>query len=112
MKTPLEKIIKKSKWFYVNDKLNAKNFPIPDKVETKGWKLIKMSKSFSSQEALDEIKRQGYRPANVYELAEWMNKHREKEMPKGAWGGVIAFGSEMLLDGYRVVPFGFVDSDE
>lgn len=93
MKT-LEQLIKKSDYYYVNSNLTSKNFPKPDIIETTGAKIIKMSKSVSSQEILNEIKRQGCRPANAWELAEWASKHR-KEMDKGTY--MVAFG-QMCLD--------------
>ena len=100
----LRKIIDKSNWWYVNDSLTTEHFPIPEKVETENWKLITMSKSFSSQEAIDEIKRQGCRPANAYELALWANTHREKEMLKGERSVVIAFGQTYSVLGDHRVP--------
>lgn len=98
----LEQIIKKSKWYYVNSDLTSENFPNPDLIETTGAKIIKMDKPFSSQEALDEIKRQGCRPANAWELAKWANEHRE-EMDKETW--ILAFGQTWTdSDGYHRVP--------
>lgn len=102
MKTKLENIIKKSKWTYVNKNLTAENFPIPEKIETENWKIITMKGYFSSQEALDEIKLQGCRPANAYELVLWLQKH-PKEVLKGK--GYTALG-QMWQDsnGYHRVP--------
>lgn len=101
-KEKIENIIKRSSWYYINSDLTAENFPIPEKIETEGWKLIRMDKSFSSQEALDKIKADGCRPANAYELALWSEKHRE-EIPKEHW--CLAFG-QLWQDaiGYHRVP--------
>lgn len=105
----LEQIIKKSEWYYVNSELTSENFPKPDLIETTGAKIIKMGKPFSSQEALDEIKRQGCRPANVWELAEWANEHRE-EMDKETW--IVALGQIWKdSDGDHGVPFVYRHSD-
>lgn len=103
----LEKIITKSIYYYVNSNLNSTNFPMPKNIRTEGWKLIKMKGSFSSQ-ALDEIKRQGCTPANVYELALWSESHCQ-EIKKGTY--VIAFGQLWQdSDGYRRVPCVGADS--
>ena len=100
MKT-LEKVINKKNYSYVNNDLTAKNFPIPKKVRTEGWKVIKMKGPFTSQEALDEIKKQGCTPANAYELAEWAHKDT---LEKGT--SIIALG-QLWQDpnGYRRVPY-------
>lgn len=100
----LQKIIKKKEWYYINKDITEANFPKLDTIRTKNWKLIKMSKSFSSQEALNEIKRQGCTPANAWELATWAKKHRESEMSKGVWSVVLAFGQTPLVDGCHGVP--------
>ena len=99
----LEKLINKKDYYYVNRHLTTENFPIPEKVRTEGWKLIEMKKSFSSEEALDEIKKQGCTPANAYELALWSESHRQ-EMKKGTC--VIAFGQLWQNSvGYHRVPY-------
>ncbi len=90
----LEKLIKDQKCYYVNSDITTAHFPVPKKVETENWKIIHMDKSFTSQEALDRIKAKGCRPANIYELLLWKKDHYEKEMPKGVWSAVIAFGSQ------------------
>lgn len=85
----LENLIKAfSHIYYQNSDLTTKNFPMPDVIETKGVRIIKMDKYFSSQEALDRIKAEGCRPANIYELLIWAKDNQEK----GQW--IIAFGSE------------------
>ncbi len=96
----LEKIIKEYKnVYYQNSDITSKNFPLPEKVETENWKLIKMDKSFSSEEALDKIKSEGCRPANIYELLLWSKNNQEKSQ----W--VTGFGSSFIdSDGYHGVP--------
>lgn len=95
MKT-LEQLIKKSDYYYVNPNITSENFPKPKKIATTRAKIIKINKPSSSQEVLDEIKRQGYRPANIWELAEWANKHRE-EMDKVTW--MIVLGQTWVDSG-------------
>ena len=105
----LEQQLKKEKFYYVNSNLTSKNFPKPKKVATKNWKLIRMEKSFSSQEALDEIKKQGCRPANVYELLEWQKQHGD-ELKDYEW--CFAFGQLWAsAGGYHRVPYVYRHSD-
>lgn len=98
---PLESLIKKEYWYYVNSNLTTDNFPLTT-TETDNPKIIKMSKSFSSQEALDEIKRHGCRPATAWELAQWSVNHRD-EIKKGTY--IIALGQLWQdSDGHHGVP--------
>ena len=99
--TTLENLFKKyDNIYYRNSDLTEANFPVPKVIQKEGWKLIKMKKSFSSQEALDEIKKRGCRPANLYELLEWAKDNQEESQ----W--VLAFG-QTLTDGvgHHRVPF-------
>ena len=105
--TKLQTLFKKyDNIYYRNSNLTEANFPVPKVIQKEGWKLIKMKKSFSSQEALDEIKKQGCRPANLYELVEWAKDNQEKSK----W--VLALG-QTLTDGGgdRRVPCVGRDSD-
>lgn len=104
----LETLIKQFKIYYVNPNLTSKNFPEPKKIQTKGAKIIKMDKTFTSEEALAEIKKQGCRPANIYELAQYLLDNPKHE--KSVW--YSAFGSQWEdSDGDRRVPFVDRDSD-
>ena len=95
----LIKEIKKLNTYYVNSNITNNNFPEPKEIRTGNWKVIKMTKSFSSQEALDEIKKQGCRPANIYELVSLA-----PQLEKGK--SYIAFGSKYIdSDGDRGVPY-------
>lgn len=103
----LENLIKEfSPIYYQNSDLTTKNFPVPDIIETKGMRIIKMDKYFSSQEALDRIKAEGCRPANIYELLIWAKDNQKK----GQW--IVAFGSEWEdAGGDRAVPLVDAGSD-
>jgi hypothetical protein len=113
MKTtkPSLKELTESGYRYVNSDITGKNFPIPDVIETEGYRLITMEKSFSSQEALDRIKSEGLRPANIYELALLKQYHHEL-WPKGTWTSLLAFGS-IWTDavGHSRVPYVYAYSD-
>jgi len=99
MNTTLEKLINKKDFCYVNGDLTIANFPAPEKIQTEGWKIIKLNKGVPSEEALAEIKAQGCRPANVYELVTWVNSHKE-EIEKGTW--LVALGQTAKIDYHRV----------
>lgn len=114
MKTPtLKSLIENKKWYYVNSAITDANFPAPTTVQSENWKLINMEKSFSSQEALERIKAEGCRPANIHELALFADLHPE-QFPEGNWMSVIAFGSSWTDSGgnHRVPGvFAFDDGD-
>lgn len=95
MKTTTQKTIEqltKKGYYYVNSSITTANFPIPETVETEGYTILRFEKSFSSQEAIDRIKAEGLRPANIHELALLKENHPEL-WPKGKWSSLIAFGS-------------------
>lgn len=87
-KIKLSQVIGRQKWYYVNSEITDKNFPTTT-TRTENWKLIRMTKSFSSQEALDEIKKQGCTPATAIELALWKEKHGDELKD---WEWCLAFG--------------------
>jgi len=94
-----EKISKIPNIYYQNSDLTSENFPEPKTLRT-DYKTIEMKKSFSSQEALDEMKKQGCSPANIWELTEWIAQGNAK---KGKW--YPAFGSSWKdSDGFHRVP--------
>ena len=101
-KETLKQLIEKCKFFWVNSDITDENFPKPDKIETKNWKIIRMDKRFTSQEALDEIKKQGCRPANCWELAKFILDYKE-EAKNNEY--LVAFGQQWVdSDGRHRVP--------
>lgn len=97
-------------YYYVNPNINENNFPLPEKIETENWKIIRPGKSFNSEEALEMIKKEGCRPANIYELALFKRNHPEEFKP---YEWMLAFG-QIWQDssGYRGVPYVSADSDD
>lgn len=95
---------------YVNSDIKKANFPLPDKIQTEGARVIDMGKSsFFSQEALDRIKAEGCRPATIWELAQWKIDHEDEIKGNGLY--YLAFGStDLVADGYHGVPFVFAYS--
>lgn len=80
---------------YVNPDIE-KNFSL-EKREHKGYKLFHFEKFISSENAIKEIEKEGYLPANLKELLDW-KKWNEKD-----W--VVALGSVGEVCGCRFVPY-------
>lgn len=96
---------------FINPDITEKNFPLPNTIETEGWKILKMDTSFSSQKALDTIKAQGYRPATIHELALFKQNHPD-QFPDNTWKSILAFGTDFIdSDGDHRVPYVCRDSD-
>lgn len=90
-------------YYYVNSHITEKNYSLPDKIDLTGVKVIRMGKSFSSQEALDKMKAEGCRPATIWELAAFKQENEAELKGKSEW--YLAFGSsDFVADGYRRVP--------
>lgn len=104
MKTITTKNLLKG-YYYINDNINEKNFPLPKTISTTGAKVIEMGKSFSSQEALGRIKAEGCRPATIWELAQWKIENEDKIKGKYKW--YLALGSvwKYVADGDHRVPY-------
>lgn len=105
----LEKLIKKHKWYYTNytnSDITSKNFPVPEIIETENPVILKFDKSFTSEEALERCKREGLRPANVYELLLLRENHPEY-FPDNTYTWMIALGQTFLHSGgdHRVPRF-------
>lgn len=92
-KTSLAFLIKGRKFDWVNENITVKNFP-PQEVST-DFKLYHFGRYISSEAAIEEMKKDGYKPANIYELLLWPD-----------WNGkdwVVALGSVCKVDGNRYV---------
>lgn len=98
----LEQKISKLKTYYVNSDITSDNFPKPEKIrDFKDFHVIEMKKSFTSEEGLAKMKKQGCSPANIWEIVEYAEK-----LEKGKW--YIALDSKDNLwkdsDGSHRVP--------
>lgn len=92
-KTSLALLIKDRKFDYVDSDITVKNFP-PQEVST-DFKLYHFGRTVSSEAAIKEMKKDGYKPANIYELLLWPD-----------WNGkdwVTALGSVCEVNGRRSV---------
>ena len=97
MSKELSTLIKKGKYDYVNSDITQENFP--DTGERGEVQIIKLRDDITSEESIEELKKQGLRPANIYELLEWGAKNTE---PVSKWTYAVALGSSWQdLDGGR-----------
>lgn len=81
---------------YVNSDITEDNFPQPKELRT-DYKLYHFDRNISSGDAITEMKKDGYEPANLYELLEW------KEWNDTDW--VVSLGSSCEVVGGVSVPF-------
>lgn len=92
-KTSLALLIKGHKFDYVNSDITVENFPSQE-VST-DFELYHFDRYISSEAAIEEMKKDGYKPANIYELLLWPD-----------WNGkdwVVALGSVCGVGGDRLV---------
>lgn len=98
MKNTLKKLIDNLNFDYINSDITEKNFPYIKPRKGK-YKILKTDKNLTGQELEDEIKKQGYSPATIYEFLEWAPKNWKDE-----W--VIILGSKWANpNGCVHVPF-------
>lgn len=93
-KNTLQQLIDPWKFDYVNSDITKKNFSLEDRGLDE-YKVFHFDKYLSSKEVIEEMEKEGYSPANAYELFTW------KE-----WNGkvfVIALGSVAEVRGERAV---------
>lgn len=96
--------------YYQNSNLTSENFPKPKTIRTENWKVLTMPKSFSSEEALAEMKKHGCSPMNVWEMVEWV---KAGHIEKGKWYVAMDEKDNLWKDsgGDRRVPYVLADSD-
>lgn len=89
-------LIKKGKFDYVNSDITVGNFPKPKSLRT-DYKLYHFDRDISSKGAIKQMEKDGYTPADVYELLSWEG-----------WKGndlVVSLGSVATVDGPRGVAY-------
>lgn len=94
-KTSLESLIKSHNFSFVNSNITPENFP-EEEIRSSEYKLFHFNRFISSEDAIKEIEKEGYSPANIYELLSWPD-----------WNGtdlVIGLGSSCVVGGDRRVP--------
>jgi len=93
----LKSLIDEWKFDYVNFNILT-NFSLPERKYT-DYKLFHFDREISSEDAIKEIEKEGYLPANIIELLSW-KEWNEKD-------NVVALGSvAKLRDGRHVVYLG------
>ena len=95
MKT-LQQLIKEKKLGYVNSDVTDENFPFVER-KVGEYKLFHFDRFISSEDAIAEMEKEGYLPANAHELLLWKDWN-EKDF-------VVALGSVAEVDGHRGVPY-------
>ena len=93
MKT-LKQLLIRFDW--VSPNITEENFP-PEKVRNTDYKLFHFDRYVSSEDVVKEMDKEGYNPANIYELLNW------KDWNSKDW--VVALGSSCVLGGSRQVAF-------
>ena len=102
----LKQMIQAGKYDWVNDDITAKHFPPPaggqggkGKVEAV-FELAHFNKYISSEDAIAELKKQGFRPAKIEELLAFGEKYPEEQRKYP----IVALGSVWQdWSGYRRV---------
>jgi hypothetical protein len=103
----VEKLVNAGKYDWSNSDINAKNFPSDRKDAAEvAIELVHFGRSMESDEVLEELDKQGLRPATLAELLAFGVKYPEKqrEFPIVAlgsvWRGRNGFRSVACLCGY------------
>lgn len=97
MKTKtLESLIKSKKFEYVNPNITTENFP-PEPIRSSEYKIFHFNRYISTEDAVKEMKKEDWLPANIYELLRWADWN-EKDY-------VVAPGSVCEVSGDRYVAY-------
>lgn len=92
----LLRLITAAKFDWVNPNITPENFP-EEEIRSEDYKVYQFGRDISSEDAVAEMAKDGYLPANIYEFLKW-----------NGWDGenaVVALGSSCVVDGRRRVPF-------
>lgn len=98
----LSQLIKDKKFDWVNTDIE-KNFTATEVAKDTKYKLFSFEEN-SSEDAIAEMKKDGWEPANISQLLSWSDWNDTD------W--VVALGSVAEVDGYRSVPFLFGTDSE
>ena len=94
MKT-LSTLIKEKKFDWINVNIE-KNFTATEVAKDTEYKLFNFDRYISSEDAIAEMKKDGWEPANISQLLSWKDW-------KDEW--VVALGSVAKVGGNRDVPY-------
>lgn len=102
--TTLQQLLADNNLSYVNPDITDKNFPLVDFSET-DFKVFHFDRFISSEDAIIEMEKEGYRSANIYELLTWNKTNKED-------GLFVALGSSLRYLDDRDVPRLNLSGDE
>ncbi len=94
--TKLSKLIKERKFGWVNSTITDSLFKTPKEIST-DFKLFNFDRYISSEDVIKEMEKEGYKPANAWELLSW------KDWNEKDW--VVALGSVGEVRGLRHVVY-------
>lgn len=95
MTKTLQQLIEAGRFNYVSSDITLDNFP-PEPVSSSPTKLFHFGENISSDKATIRIEKEGYRPANAYELLAFAEKDWNEEF-------VVALGSVAEISRVRRV---------
>ncbi|MFH1145364.1 MAG: hypothetical protein V1707_00145 [bacterium] len=78
-KISLREKIKKAKLDWVNDSINDNNFPVTGKEGPTTAIIIHFGRYMSSEKVFEEMEKNGLRPGNMYELADFASEHPDEQ---------------------------------
>src|SRR6266481_9381391 len=98
MKTKPKKLLNPDSFYYVNENIEKlfKPEPIRGKIELKHF-----DRYITSDEVIEELKKDGCVPANATELFDWYEQNKDSGI--GKYQGIVALGSQAVFDGRRLV---------
>ena len=102
VKGVLQGLIDAGKYDYVNPNITEDNFPVPAEfVLGSEPKIYHFNRYISSENAIKEMDKDGYRPAMIWDLLDYGAKNPEEQRKYP----IIGLGSIGEVDGDREVPY-------
>lgn len=99
--TVLQRLVRAGKYDWVNENITDENFPVPeDFVLGTDPKVFHFNRGISSEEAVKEMDKEGYRPAMIWDLLDYgaKNPEEQRKFP------IVGLGSVGEVVGNRLVP--------
>lgn len=99
--TVLQRLVRAGKYDWVNENITDENFPVPeDFVLGTDPKVFHFNRNISSEEAVKEMDKEGYRPATTWDLLDYgaKNPEEQRKFP------IVGLDSVGKVSGYLRVP--------
>jgi hypothetical protein len=91
----LVEMITLGRYDWVNEHITEGSFPVPEGFALGSEpKLFRFDRSISSEKAIEEMGKQGYRPATIWDLLDYGAKNPEEQLKYP----IVALGSVAVLD--------------